>query len=391
MSHPLVNLSPDLVRLRNEGYEVEIRGSHLLVGHIPYVDSGKNVRYGTLVSELSLQGNKVVRPRSHVVHFIGLHPCHRDGSIMKQIKHASQRKQLTDGLIVDHSFSNKPAGGYTDFFHKMDRYAEVISAPAQAIDPSHKAKTFKVIASQSEESVFHYVDTNSTRSYIEAISNRLKGFKIGIIGLGGTGSYILDLVAKTPVEEIHLFDGDEFAQHNAFRAPGAPSLEQLLEPPHKVSYFSEIYSRMRRGIIPHVEFLTEGNLEQLRGLDFVFISMDKGAVKAAVVPYLEEMGISFIDVGMGVQIGENCLLGLLRVVTSTPGKRDHFRKEVPFDDGEDDEYSTNIQIADLNMLNAALAVIKWKKLCGFYQDLEKEHSCGYSINLNQLYSDEPGS
>ena len=56
-----------------------------------------------------------------------------------------------------------------------------------------------------------------------------------------------------------------------------------------------------------------------------------------------------------------------------------------------DEYSTNIQIADLNMLNAALAVIKWKKLCGFYQDLEREHNCTYSINVNQLLSEETDS
>jgi hypothetical protein len=37
-------------------------------------------------------------------------------------------------------------------------------------------------------------------------------------GLGGTGSYILDLVSKTPVNEILLFDSDDFLQHNAFRS-----------------------------------------------------------------------------------------------------------------------------------------------------------------------------
>ncbi|WP_318271316.1 ThiF family adenylyltransferase [Sphingobacterium cellulitidis] len=46
---------------------------------------------------------------------------------------------------------------------------------------------------------------------------KLERQKIAIIGLGGTGAYILDMVAKTPVKEIHLFDGDSFDQHNAFR------------------------------------------------------------------------------------------------------------------------------------------------------------------------------
>jgi len=48
------------------------------------------------------------------------------------------------------------------------------------------------------------------------------------------------------------------------------------------------------------------------------------------------------------------------------------------------EYATNIQIADLNALNAILAVIKWKKLSKFYQDLIEEHQTTYSINVSQL-------
>ena len=259
--------------------------------------------------------------------------------------------------------------------------------PAQSIDPTVKAKTFRVIESKPEESVFNYIDTNSSRAEIEAISNKFKGRKIGIVGLGGTGSYVLDLVAKTPVDEIHLFDGDEFAQHNAFRAPGAPSVEQLRTPPPKVNYFAEIYSKMRRGIHLHVVFLNFLNVRLLRGLDFVFICVDKGSPKKEIIEFLEANSISFIDVGMGVHVGENNLLGILRTTTSTPTKRDHLKKLVSFDDGKDDEYSTNIQIEDLNMLNAALAVIKWKKLCGFYQDLEGEHNCTYSINVNQLLSD----
>jgi hypothetical protein len=35
---------------------------------------------------------------------------------------------------------------------------------------------------------------------------------------------VLDFTAKTHVKEIHLFDGDTFFQHNAFRAPGAANL-----------------------------------------------------------------------------------------------------------------------------------------------------------------------
>jgi len=388
MSHQPVNPSPDIVRLIRDGYEVEIRGAYLLISHVPYVASDRSIKFGTLVSELNLAGNVIAPPKDHVVHFIGSHPCHKDGSLMTQIQHNSSTRQLADGLVVNHSFSNKPQGGYPDYYQKMTRYVEVISAPARSLDPCVKAQTFRVIESKPEDSVFHYLDTNSVRAEIETISNKLKRRKVGIVGLGGTGSYVLDLLAKTPVDEIHLFDSDEFAQHNAFRAPGAPSVEQLKAPPPKVNYFADIYSKMRREIHPHPVYLNAANVHLLRELNFVFICVDKGSSKKDVVAYLEAKSISFIDVGMGVQVGNDNLLGILRATTSTPTKRDHLKKLVSFDDGADDEYSTNIQIADLNMLNAALAVIKWKKLCGFYQDLEQEHNCTYSINVNQLLSDE---
>ena len=39
------------------------------------------------------------------------------------------------------------------------------------------------------------------------------------------------------------------------------------------------------------------------------------------------------------------------------------------------EYERNAQLAELNALNAALAVIKWKKIRGVYNDLERELNC----------------
>ena len=62
---------------------------------------------------------------------------------------------------------------------------------------------------------------------------------------------------------------------------------------------------------------------------------------------------------------------------------------VAFADGEAaNEYSRNVQIAELNALNAALAVIKWKKICGYYRDDVKEHFCAYTVGTNQLISED---
>ena len=80
-------------------------------------------------------------------------------------------------------------------------------------------------------------------------------------------------MAKTPVKEIHLFDGDKLGQHNAFRSPGAPSIETLKSAPQKASHYRDIYSEMRRNIFAH-GYVDESLVDSLRAMDFVFIAVD---------------------------------------------------------------------------------------------------------------------
>src|SRR3954470_7357864 len=119
MSRQPIDLSEDLKRLRDEGYEIDVREGHLLVHHVPYVGSSKSVLLGTLVSTLSLAGDRTTRPDSHIAFFSGEFPCHRDGSPIEQLRHQSARQQLAAGIAVDHSFSNKPPSGYTDYHDKI--------------------------------------------------------------------------------------------------------------------------------------------------------------------------------------------------------------------------------------------------------------------------------
>ena len=384
MSHPQISLSPDLNRLQGDGYEVEVRSGYLLLKHIPYVAENRNIRRGTLVSELTLAGDVTARPNTHVVMFAGDMPCDREGRPLTQISHSSGRQELGGGLVVNHSFSSKPPEGYPDYYQKMTTYEYIISGPAQSIDPNVTARTFAVLEAQDEDSVFKYADTASSRAGIGAVTEKLNVGAVAIVGLGGTGSYILDLVAKTPVREIHLFDDDKFGQHNAFRSPGAPSIETLKAAPSKAEYYRNIYSEMRRNIVLH-GYVDESVVYYLRQMDFVFIAIDKGRHRRLVVEKLEEFDVPFIDVGMGVLEVEGSLLGQLRVTMSTDQTRDQVHSTLPLSDGDgEDDYSRNIQIADLNALNAALAVIKWKKLLGFYVDIEKEHSSFYQIDGNHL-------
>lgn len=390
MSRQLIARSADLMRLQNEGFDIEIRANHLVMHDVPYVNSQKEVKRGTLVSDLSLAGDITVRPQNHVAMFAGDHPCGINGTRISAIVNQSQRQDLGDGLLIDHYFSNKPpCGYYDDYFHKMTTYAAIISGPAEALDPTVTAKTFKVRLSE-DTSPFVYLDTASSRAGIAQITRKLEQERVVIVGLGGTGAYTLDLVAKTPSRRIDLYDGDRFLQHNAFRGPGAPSIELLHGQPYKVDYWRSIYSNMHRGIVAHRTYLGADNVDELAGASIVFLCMDAGPAKTAIVQGLERLGLSFIDVGMGLDLVDDQILGQVRVTSSTPQKREHvWNGRVSMSKGGDDDiYSRNIQVADLNALNASLAVGRWKRMLAFYLDLENEHHSVYAVDGNHLLNEE---
>ena len=391
MSRRPIARSPDLKKLRDEGYDIEIVSGYLLVHDVPYLNAKKEVKRGVLAAALQLANNIAQPPENHVVLFAGDCPCHLDGTEMARIGCGAVQVKIGD-ITATFSFSAKPKpkDNYDDFHHKMSHYANILGGPAQAIDPNVTAKVFKPHRPDKDDSPFLYEDTASSRADILAATEKMALPRIDIIGAGGTGSYVLDLTAKTHVAEIHIWDGDIFYDHNAFRAPGAASGEELEQKLHKVEYLARIYAKMRTGVVPHPVNMTAEHFPELAKSRFVFLCME-GPGKRPIVEMLEELGIPFIDVGMGIYMKNDSLGGLLRVTTSTPEMRDHVhtKSRIAFTKADDaNEYDKNIQIVELNALNAALAVIKWKKLFGFYLDQEKEHYCLYAIGGNDIDNED---
>lgn len=392
MSLKQIALNPDIRRLVDDGYEVDIRSGYLLIHSVPYVNSQRNVMFGSIITDLTINADELLPQRDHQVWFCGEYPCHSNGSPIEAIRNVSETRLLVDDVTVNHRFSNKPFGtnGYTDYYSKMKSYIEILSNEAKAI-ADVDARTFKAIPPIEEDRIFMYPDSASSRADILAISMKLAMNKIAIIGLGGTGAYVLDLVTKTPVKEIQLFDGDQFLQHNAFRAPGAALKETLAQKISKVEYYKSMYAPMRKGIIPNNEYVTIENLSKLDDCEFAFICVDKGLARKLIGEYLITKNIPFVDVGMELSIDTDTssLIGTCRVTMATPEKSNHCAKHMPMmDDESEDLYRKNIQVADMNCLNAALAVMKWKQYCHFYQDIFKVLHTTYSVNSHSLTRDE---
>lgn len=391
MSHKLIDRNDDLRRLRDEGYNIDIHGANLVFRDIPYVNNKREVKYdGVLITSLDLNGEITNRPQDHTIKFAGECPCTSEGHPIEAIRPAPEVTRFSEKLSSQYTFSSKPPRGhYENYYEKVKTYAAILSGHATNIDPLATPRTYHVIEPEDDTSPFNYLDTASARADINMITMKLTVEKIAIVGLGGTGSYVLDLLAKTPAKEIHLFDGDKFSSHNAFRAPGAASKDDLHKQPLKVDYFKEIYSRLHRGIIAHGEHVDNSNVEQLRQMACIFLCIDAGPGKKYIVEKLEEFGVPFIDTGMGLYATNETLGGIVRVVTSDVNNRDIARARMSFANDEGvNEYDKNIQIADLNALNAILAVIRWKKMRGFYFDFKHERFNSYSIGSNMLLNED---
>ena len=156
----------------------------------------------------------------------------------------------------------------------------------------------------------------------------------------------------------------------------------------KVDYYFDLYSRLHGGIVGHDQLVNRENLSELAGFTFVFISVDNNAARGEITEGLMKMGIPFIDVGLGVNMVADQLIATLRVTAGSAQKNDHLSYRIGNEEWDKNEYSTNIQIADLNCMNAVLAVIKWKKLLGFYQDLKAENNVLYLLNTNKLLNED---
>src|SRR6185436_7665518 len=102
---------------------------------------------------------------------------------------------------------------------KIDTYVAIISGPAIALHGANPY-TFRVVDGGPSDSPFKVRDTLTSRAEIGDLAAKFKDDIVAVIGVGGTGSYLLDFLVKTPVKEIRGFDADDFHVHTAYRSPG---------------------------------------------------------------------------------------------------------------------------------------------------------------------------
>lgn len=369
----LASHNPFVQRLVDQGYSVDFIGGYVVIYGLPYLDADGSLKYGDWVSPVDLKGWVIGAPSNHQAWFRGGKP-HDENRRQLQLGVSEAKLTVTEGFITNYAFSFKllesgTKRAYRSFEEKVHTYLDVITAPAMAAYA--EATPLRAIVMQATEqgSPLRVPDTLSSRYGINDVSSLLRGKKVAIVGLGGTGSYVLDLIARTHLEKIALFDDDEVHVHTIFRMPGF--IHRAIGE-RKVDALAQQYGNWHGGVGPIPERITSANIDLLREFDFVFVSVDDGPSRLLIVDWLSAKGIPFVDCGMGLN---RAVVGLNGVVRITGVDRNAFERTVntpylPTEKMKDDEYSRQAQIAEFNALNAALAVIMFKQHFQLFERLD---------------------
>ena len=265
------------------------------------------------------------------------------------------------------------SGDYADAWHALRNYCLVVAASAQAWGNQEP---------QQAERVFQFEILGENTPDIKAWQDKAANQKIGIVGLGGVGMWILDLMSKTDVGEIRAWDGDHIEGRNLVRAPGWAGQDAIGQ--SKAEYFGQLYSQFRTGISVFPEYLDPyGSCESLDGLDFVFVAIDNTETRSALCERLERMGTPFIDVGMGVERNQGEVRGSLQVFFSGRDAR-RWRIGIPTITGVGEQEYHVLQLADLAALNASLAVGLWRRYIEQYAADSKEWFVRYMVESNDF-------
>lgn len=368
MFQKLVSHNDDLRRLVEKDYAVAIDSNYLVVRDIPYLSADGALRIGGIVTKLEFVDANTVRQDDHQIFFAGSSPHNLDGSPIPNLADRPATLALSEAcsdVVVQRMFSNKPkaAGKFADFFEKIESYVAIISGPAMELATPYTGRTFP---DGTSESVFSLPDTLTSRAEIGDLSAKFRDEVVAVIGTGGTGAYVLDLLVKTPVREIRAYDDDFFHVHNSFRSPGKFDPAELGK--KKAAVYEARYSSFRRGMSFKAKCIDATSGDELDGVTFAFVCVDKGSARSEIFEILLSKKIPFIDVGMGLSRKKGVLNGMLRTTyfSSQDGRKIFEKGLAKVADDGDDLYKTNIQIGELNALNACLAVIRFKQVRGFY-------------------------
>ncbi len=353
------------------GWTVEVEDNLISIVGVPYRKRSGAV--GTCQISVGIQGDGLAlralenaNRAAHAALLTGVdkgHAYQADGNPVGNMLWTDGTDQCVISIMRDD-------GDYDNAWHALTVY---VSRVAGALGEEQRKQV---------EPIFRFEIEGEDDQAMQDWRARARGQRIGIVGLGGVGLWILDMMSKTDVREIRIWDGDDIEGRNLLRAPGWAGQEAIDN--NKAEFYGTQYDQMRRGLSVCGQYWrSDDPVDSFDGLNFVFIAVDKTDVRSALCQKLEEAEIPFVDVGMGIQRRNGRVRGSCQVFFSgeDPGR---WRIGIPTIEGVGEEEYRALQLADVGALNAALAVGMWRRHIGQYEEETKGWLVRYQIEGNDL-------
>lgn len=362
----------DLVRqeAQRRGWTIEVHPNRVSVGGVPYRKKGGQTGTCQISIEteddLSMRAPENSGGAPHAARLSGVdegHAYQANGEPVGNVLWTDGTKECVISIKRDD-------GEYLNGWHALLVYTATVAGEVRGE------------ARERIEKIFRFEIAGQNARDMQDWRDRARGQRIGIVGLGGVGLWILDLMSKTDVKEIRIWDGDKIEGRNLVRAPGWAGQDAIGR--NKAEYFGEHYGRMRAGVTTYGQYWHSGDPDDtLEGLDFVFVAVDKVETRTGLCEKLEEKRVPFIDVGMGIERREERVRGSCQVFFSGEDPS-RWRIGIPTAEGAGEQDYYELQLADLGALNAALAVGIWRRHIGQYEEEEKDWLIRYWIDNNDL-------
>ena len=360
-----------LDRVIQAGLDYTIEGDTLTVGPVSYRLRSGGVAHGELICHLEREGEKLSAPSDHTVGWVADEKPHAaDGQVLESLIHQDWSQGWPNGMTSRCGMSRRPHGrGYRDYGEKMLAYARLI---ARETGQNWRRDA---VGSGLVKDGNNMVDqeTGLTRSAVGDMDQLVQREKLAVIGAGGTGGFIVDMISKCNVASIDIYDDDVVSQHTQLRWPGVVNRLVVEEHRNKAEYLAQMYSsRTNRNIRGHALRVDRGDLSFFRDKTMVFVAIDRGEDRRTILTGLTDMGVNFIDCGIDLHRAPDGLTASARIVRTAAGDNREQRMAIvertPDRDMGEGLYEAAIQTAEVNALNATLAVIAWKQGIGFYKD-----------------------
>ena len=141
MSHAIIESSPDLLRLREEKFDLRIVEGRLVVDGIRCVATEtKDIREGSLIMDLDVAGDRTDKPGWHVAHWWGEAPRKADGTKMTAVVLQENMSIGSVAFPSVHRLSSKPEidgatiAQFDDYYHKVTHYSHLIQREAESLE-----------------------------------------------------------------------------------------------------------------------------------------------------------------------------------------------------------------------------------------------------------------